>query len=313
MKFARFFYVLLALSCCCATCKVDAPDKEYSTKHVIIVVVDGPRYTETWGDSLRQYIPFRAQTLLQQGVMLTNFRNEGATQTTAGHTALTTAVYEPIHNGGAELPTYPSFFQWWRKATGQPAEKAWIVASKDKLHVLSNTKDTAFQTKWMPRFDCGVNGPSTGYRVDSITFSVAMDKLQLHHPDLMLINFREPDVSGHWGDWNGYLTGIRTTDQYISELWTFLQTDPYYAGTTALIVTNDHGRHLDGHLDGFVSHGDACEGCRHIEFIAAGPDFKRNAVVDANYCQVDVPRTISEMLGFPMVSGGGKVMREIMK
>jgi hypothetical protein len=65
--------------------------------------------------------------------------------------------------------------------------------------------------------------------------------------------------------------------------------------------------------DGFVSHGDGCDGCRHIEFAAAGPDFKRNFTSSASYEQVDIPKTISELLKFPMPTGTGKVMTEILR
>ncbi|HET6992654.1 MAG TPA: sulfatase-like hydrolase/transferase [Bacteroidia bacterium] len=312
MKIFRLLFILIAIACC-PTCKVDDVKKTYKTKHVIVIVVDGARYSETFGDSSRHLITFLNQTLLPQGVMLTNFRNNGNTWTSAGHDAMCTGIYEPLDNGGNQFPSEPSIFQYWRKATGAAAEKAWVITSKDKLYVLANTADSDFQTKWMPRYDCGINGPFSGYRDDSTTTVHILDKLNQYHPDLVIVNFREPDYSGHMGVWQNYLNGISSTDHYISEIWSFLQSDSYYAGTTTLIVTNDHGRHLNGHLDGFVSHGDDCEGCRHIEFIAAGPDFKRNFVSDINYEQIDIPRTISELMGFPMPTGGGKVMTEIMR
>ncbi len=313
MRKFKFLFILFALALCNLTCKVDAVKKVYKTKHVIIFVVDGARYSETWGDSTHQNIPFLYHTLLPQGIMLSSFRNNGYTWTSAGHDAICTGNYEPLDNGGNELPSYPTIFQYWRKANDAPAEKAWIITSKDKLYVLSNTKDLDFQTKWMPRYDCGINGPLSGYRDDSITNLHVKNTLQQYHPDMMLVNYREPDFSGHAGVWSNYIAGIRSTDHYISEVWAYLQNDPYYAGTTTIIVTNDHGRHLDSVLNGFVSHGDGCEGCRHVEFIAAGPDCKRNVISDLNYETVDIPRTVSELMGFPMPTGGGKVIREILR
>jgi hypothetical protein len=313
MKFLRLIFIFSAIVFCCPTCRVDEIKKTYKTKHVVVIIMDGARYSETWGDSTRFRIPFENSVLLPQGCMLTDFRNNGYTWTNAGHDALATGMYEPLDNGGNAFPTKPSFFQYWRKFTGKPAEKAWVITSKDKLYILANTADTNFQTKWMPRYDCGVNGPFSGYRDDSVTTTKVLSTLTQYHPDLMLINFREPDYSGHTGVWNNYLAGIVSTDHYISQIWNALQNDPYYAGTTTLIVTNDHGRHLDTVYDGFVSHGDNCEGCRHIGFVAAGPDFKRNFVSAAAYEQIDVPRTIAEIMGFPMPGTDGKVMTEILR
>jgi hypothetical protein len=312
-NFLRLCLFLSAIVFCCPTCRVDETRKAYKTKHVVIVIVDGARYSETWGDSARAHIPFRNSVLLPQGVVLTDFHNNGYTWTNAGHDAIATGIYEPLDNGGNQFPSQPTIFQYWRKATGKPAEKAWVITSKDKLYVLANTADSSFQTKWMPRYDCGINGPFSGYRDDSVTNAKVLSVLAQYHPDLMLINFREPDYSGHTANWTNYLAGISSTDEYIHRIWNALQNDPYYAGTTTLIVTNDHGRHLDNVYDGFVSHGDGCDGCRHIEFAAAGPDFKRNFTSSASYEQVDIPKTISELLKFPMPTGTGKVMTEILR
>ncbi|CAN5173676.1 hypothetical protein BH09BAC5_BH09BAC5_11470 [soil metagenome] len=311
--FFRFLFFVSPILFFCATCKVDEVKKTYKTKHVILIVVDGARYSETWGDSTRQNIPFENITLMPQATMITNFRNNVFTWTSSGHAALSTGVNESLDNGGNQFPSNPSYLQYWRKYTGAAAEKAWVITSKDKLYVLANTADADFQTKWMPRYDCGVNGPFSGYREDSITKDHVIATLAQYHPDLMLINFREPDYSGHAGNWNNYINGIRSTDHYCSLIWSALQNDPYYSGTTTMIITNDHGRHLDGVLDGFVSHGDGCEGCRHIGFIAAGPDFKRNYICNYTYDQIDVSRTIAEIMGFPMPSTSGKIMKEILK
>lgn len=308
----RFLIFLLPVIFCCATCRVDGVQKKYKTKHVVLIVVDGARYSETWGDSTRFGIAFQNSVLLPQGCMVSNFRNNGYTYTSSGHTALSTGVYEPMDNGGNQFPSYPSLFQYWRKFTEKPAEKAWVITSKDKLYVLANTADAEFQSKWMPRYDCGVNGPFTGYRDDSITTSKVISTLAQYHPDLLLINFREPDYSAHANNWNGYLAGIASTDRYVSQIWNALQNDSYYAGTTTLIVTNDHGRH-DTLSGGYSNHGDNCEGCRHIGFVAAGPDFKRNYTTATMYEQIDVPCTIAELLGFPMPAARGKVMKEILR
>src|SRR5688572_15205403 len=228
----------------------------YQTKNVVVVVVDGPRYSETWGAPNQQYTPFLAEKLAPAGVVNTAFYNDGFTYTNAGHAAITTGVRQGINNGGNELPRNPSYFQYWLQATGNAKNKAWLVTSKDKLNILADTKDNDYQGKFMPAFDCGINGPFTGYREDSVTFRIAKKILAQEKPNLMLINFKEPDASGHAGNWAGYLKGIKTTDEYVFRLWEFLQTDPNYQGKTTLILTNDHGRHLDGKGDGFTSHGD---------------------------------------------------------
>jgi len=284
----------------------------YKTEHVIILVMDGARYSETWGDSTHQYIPHIA-ALASQGVVCTNMNNVGATQTTAGHTAMLTGVYENINNTGKEFPTYPSVFQYWLEKSKQASNAAWVIATKDKLEVLTNCKEPNYQNKYMPSGDCGVAGLGSGYREDSTTFQHAINTLKQYHPKCMLINFKEPDASGHANNWQGYLQGIKQVDEYVGKLWEYFQSDTSFANKTTLLVTNDHGRHPDNIADGFVSHGDSCRGCKHIMFFALGPDFKKNDIDTLSYSQVDIAKTIATFLQVELPFSKGKIMKGIFK
>jgi predicted AlkP superfamily pyrophosphatase or phosphodiesterase len=283
---------------------------EYNTKNVVIVMVDGARYTETWGDPSHKYIPRRYE-MLQQGVLYTSFFNNGTTATVPGHIATTTGVYQNIPNDGTAYPDKPSLFQHWLQSSGKDSSKAWVITTKDKLEVLSDCIDAGWKGKYRPMRDCGVAGLGTGYRTDKVTFNKAQSVLTTDHPQLLLINFKQPDVAGHAADSSAYLKGITDTDNYIYLLWQQLQSDEFYKDKTTLIVTNDHGRHTAGHLDGFVSHGDACEGCRHIEMFAIGPDFKKNYVSNTPHEQIDISSTVAELMNFEMPNGNGKVLSDI--
>jgi predicted AlkP superfamily pyrophosphatase or phosphodiesterase len=284
----------------------------YKTKNVVVVIVDGARYTETWGLASRQFIPNR-NAMLQDGVMCSSFYNNGYCFTNAGHSAITTGVYQFINNSGMELPQNPSFFQYWLKDPRHASSEAWVVATKDKLAILSDCLDPKWQGQFRPSTDCGVAGLGTGYREDSTTFIKVKNIFTMDHPRLMLINFKQPDAAGHMNDSAAYLQGIVDTDNYIYQLWQYLQTDPFYRDKTTLIVTNDHGRHTAGHLDGFVSHTDNCDGCKHIEFFGIGPDFKESYICNKPYEQIDIAATVAELMGFYMPTSNGKVIRDVFK
>src|SRR5690606_9270277 len=133
-----------------------SPDHGYKTKYHIILVLDGPRYSETFGDSSCQYIPNIGKTMVNEGVLFTNFRNEGSTYTNSGHTALTTGVHQRISNQGTQLPKNPSIFQYLLKQKALDKRKAWIMTSKGKLEMLANTKDKKWWNQYMPSTYCGV-------------------------------------------------------------------------------------------------------------------------------------------------------------
>lgn len=285
----------------------------YRTAHVVLVSIDGPRWSETWGEGARQYIPHRSKDLLRQGVLLRRFYNRGFTYTSSGHTAMLTGTYQPIDNSGNERPLLPNFFQYWLRQSPQPAGKAWIISSKDKIEALADCQDPAWAGKFLPMTDCGVGGLGTGYREDSVTLSKAEKTLALYHPHLVMVHFKEPDGSAHTGDFERYLAGIRSSDEYVWQLWNYLQKDPYYAGCTTMIITNDHGRHLDGVSNGFAGHGDGCDGCRHIELLAMGPDFRSGVESDEPYELKDIAATIAELLHFDMPTQDGRVIWELFR
>lgn len=286
---------------------------KFKTENVIVLVIDGPRYSETWGDSLRQYIPFMSKELAPQGVFYDSFYNVGKTYTAAGHTSICTGIDQSIDNTGKEIPQYPSFFQYYLKSKNNDADKTWIITSKDKLAVLANCKDSLWQDEFMPKTDCGAGGLLTLYRDDSTTMAHVFKTLKNNHPNLLLINLREPDYSGHAANWQGYLNGIVAGDRYAYELWKYIQSDSAYANKTTLFITNDHGRHLEGVKNGFINHGDDCDGCRHISLLALGPDFKNNITVSKQRNQKDIPSTIAYLLGFEMPTSKGEVMMELFK
>lgn len=303
----RVIFFLLMI-CFCSACKKDVPVNQYHTKHVIVIVIDGPRWSETWGDQLHTNIPVRANELAPQGVLLTHIYNNGDTYTCPGHVALSTGRYQSITNDGTQMPDEPGVFQYFLQQTSLPSKQAWLITSKDKLFVLSNCVDPQWNNKFSPSFDCGIAGPFTGYREDSVTLKNALQILKTDSPALMFICFKEPDVSAHTGNWDNYIKGIQTTDQYVGVIWNYIQSSDLYKDKTTLIITNDHGRHLNNVSNGFISHGDTCEGCRHIEFLAMGPDFKKGITVDSLYDQTDVSATIAELLHTNMPTSHGKVI-----
>jgi hypothetical protein len=300
--------VSLPLFLSCAVFKAD--DQELETQHIIVVVIDGPRYSETWAIA-PGLIPFMSGTLKNKGVHFTNFQNDRFTYTNSGHAAITTGVNQEIDNYGNELPANPSYFQHWLKASGKPATAAWLVMSKDKLDILANTQDSVWYGLYQPSVNCGINGPGSGYRADSLTLLEAKRILSQHKPNLMLINFMEPDGYAHAGNWDFYLRGITRSDEYVKELWEFLQKDNFYKDKTTLLITNDHGRHLNEVENGWVDHGDLCEGCRHISLLAIGPDFRKGATITEKHTLVDIPVTIAPILGIKLDKAEGQVIRKV--
>lgn len=309
----RMGIFLLGLSLWLSSCLQDPEVRNYQTRNVILFVIDGPRWTETWGDPTRQLIPFADTFFTRQGLVLTEFHNEGVTSTVPGHIALMTGVYEDIANDGSRVPAYPSLFQYVIARDHSLQQRSMVITSKDKLQVLADCTHQSLRGKCNPLTDCGVNGLGSGYRADSVTMRKVMDALHQDKPRLLLVNLKDPDYWGHAGNWIAYRQAIRQSDTYLQQLVAYLQSDSFYAHTTTLVVVNDHGRHTDGVADGFISHGDGCSGCRHINAWMWGPDFVRGREFSSPCGQTDITVTLAHLLGIKMPFAQGDCLHQLLK
>ena len=163
----------------------------------------------------------------------------------------------------------------------------------------------------MPMTYCGEKGNSSNYIHDQQTFDKVNSLIDTQMPRIMLVNFLAVDSYGHSNQWEMYLSSIQKCDQYVYTIWNKIQNSPTLRNKTTLFVTNDHGRHLNGHKDGFVNHGDRCEGCKHISLLAIGPDFKKNQVIKEGGELIDISKTIAHMMGFEMPTSEGRVLTEL--
>jgi predicted AlkP superfamily pyrophosphatase or phosphodiesterase len=286
--------------------------QKFKSEYAIILVIDGPRYSETFGDTSCKYIPKMGKKLIKEGVFFDNFKNNGPTYTVPGHTAIATGLYQRISNSGTSLPKKPSIFQYYLNATNNPKTDAFIVASKGKLDVLANTKNKKWRNKSVASTYCGTNGSGIGYGRDNKTFSKVTELISSSNPPhLMLINLLAVDVYGHANNWNKYLESIVECDNYTDSLWQMIQSNPTLKDKTTLFITNDHGRHLDGKKTGFISHGDNCSGCRHISLLVLGPDIEKGKIVHEEAELIDISKTISTMMNFEMPTSNGRFLGEL--
>jgi hypothetical protein len=270
-------------------------------QNVIIVVIDGARYSESLGAKAAN-MPVLWNTLRPKGTIYTNFRNEGVTKTCAGHTAVITGVWHDMPNDGTVRPWEPTVFELFRKKTALPESSCFVVSGKKKLFMLDHSTHADYGASLGAVFV----DPDTSHdpASDEQVWADLSGILQRDHPRLVVVNLPDVDKNGHAKDWQGYLGAIKGADAIIGKLWTQISADRFYRGKTTLFVTNDHGRHDPEHGD-FQNHGCPCEGCRHIMCLAMGPRFKAGAVVREPHTQLDIAATTAAILGFDLPKSDG--------
>ncbi len=273
------------------------------TMNVFIVVIDGARYTETFGDPNHKYIPRIWNNLRPQGTIYTSFYNEGLTQTNPGHSTILSGAWQYIANDGTERPHQPTVFEYYRKEKSAAITDCFVILGKDKLNVLaySDHSEYAYTYRALVKY-------SSAPYDDKVTLKNFRSVIVTAQPRLGIINFASTDNAAHSGSWSQYVSALRTADSLTYELWLTLQSDSFYRGKTTLIITGDHGRHLDNVADGFKSHGDNCEGCRHIATIIIGPDTPAGHIDSTKRLQIDIAPTVGRLLNFTTVYSIGTII-----
>ncbi len=304
--FARPFLLLaaaaLAATLACAASVATSPVPDSPARHAIIVLVDGARWSETFGDTLARWTPNLQRELAPRGVVVREFRNEGVTSTMPGTSAVLTGTWEALVNDGSERAHVPTVFESYRRATGAPATSAWIVTTKAKIATLA-ASDAADADRYAAS-TAVVDG-------DRAAMDAAVQVLARHHPAVMEIHLGDIDARGHAEDWEGYVAAIREADSLVAVLWRAIEGDPELARSTVVFVTNDHGRH-DEERGGFGSHGDDCPSCRRVMLLALGAGVGARGVSDVVRRQIDIVPTIGALLGFPTPYAQGTVMSELL-
>jgi hypothetical protein len=269
------------------------------TQYVVLVVVDGVRYTETFGDSTHSNIPLIWNQLRPLGTIYTSFWNDGVTKTNSGHSSILAGTREALKNNGTELPHNPTVFEYFRKQTGALINQCWVVLGKSKLQML------AFSThgEYGPQYGASVKTSSSQYD-NLIALENTTSVLANHHPKLMVVNVAAADSLAHAGILDKYIGAIRQADAVVASIWNVIQTDSLLRDKTTMIVTNDHGRHTTD----YTIHGDQCEGCRHLMLLVVGPDTPAGVIDPSTRKQVDIAPTVGRLLGFSTPYSVGTVL-----
>ncbi len=275
-------------------------------QNIIIVIIDGARYSETLGDSTRTYTP-RMWELAEQGTYLSHFYNDSLTYTSRAIPAIWcgtwTDVRDTLYNDSyTKYAVKPTIFEYILKQKN--------LSSNHFFYVIK-----FLPSLWLPSFDPDY-GPDywpTYHSIGKTDNDVAYEAEQVmkhFRPQYLLIYLADVDGAGHSGNWQDYIGAIQIADSLVGNIWERAQDISFYANKTTMFVTNDHGRHDDAH-GGFSGHGDSCMGCRHIQLLAIGPNIKQNYISDTYRRIPDVTTTIGQMANVDMSKVSGSVMEEI--
>jgi len=273
---------------------------------VVVIMIDGARYSETFGDSMHTYIP-KMWNLLSEGTLIDSFYNDSLTSTRYAHPALWcgcwTEVPDTVYNGSWTIyMKEPTIFEYFRKQKNMSCDECFYVLKYHPVLWLQSFHPSYGPNYWPHSHSAGYNDYDVATQTEWV--------MDTYHPRFIWTYLTGVDDAGHSGVWSNYLNAIQIGDSIVGRLWNKIQSDSFYHNSTYLFVTNDHGRHDDLH-GGFTNHGCGCEGCRHILFLSLGPNIKSHNVSSQYRCIPDLAVTISAIFGLNPECATGDVMEEI--
>jgi len=144
-----------------------------------------------------------------------------------------------------------------------------------------------------------IRGPWGSVRLDPFTHHYAMEYIMKNKPRVVYISYGETDDFAHDGEYDQYLYAAKQTDQFIKELWGYVQSNDQYKDKTTFLITTDHGRGTYP-KDTWRSHGDDIEGAGEIWIAAIGPDTKPIGEIkeEGQLFQNQIAATAAKLMGF---------------
>jgi len=135
-------------------------------------------------------------------------------------------------------------------------------------------------------------------RNDMLTFVAAKEYIQTQHPKVVFIGFGETDEYAHSGKYDDYLQAAHRFDDYLSQLWYYVNTDPFYKNNTSFIITTDHGRGNNSKT--WVRHGPLTNGSSSSWLMTLGNNLEALGEVKDNkeIFNDQIAQTIAQLLGY---------------
>ena len=225
---------------------------------------------------------------------------------------------------------FPSFLEFLQKKLKLKANQVASFASWEVMNEIVTTNPDSFlvnagyenyltkdiETQQLNAQQFETPTPWNSVRHDYYTYQFALSHLRNQHPRVLHIGLGETDDWAHDKNYEQMLKALQRTDNYLQNLWNFLQSDKQYKDKTSIIITVDHGRgatEKDWH-----DHGEDVPDARNIWMAFFSPDSKKRGEWKnaTTIYQNQIAATLCKLLGQDYAEqnpNSGKPIAEIFK
>lgn len=166
-------------------------------------------------------------------------------------------------------------------------------------------KNLSEREEFLNQLQIEIPSPWGGVRLDAFTHHYALEYMKKYKPRVVYIAYGETDDFAHNGKYDAYLKSAYQTDQFIKNIWEWIQAQPQYKNKTTILITTDHGRGTIP-VDEWRSHGTKINGADQIWIAALGAGVKPKGEikVSGQLYQNQVAATAAGLLGFNFTQNG---------
>ena len=207
-----------------------------------------------WGILMKQHGSIAGNRKLGSKVKITNrhwFSYPGYSEILTGQ-----AHDDVIDSNARRRNPYPSVLEFLKKELQLDARQVAVFACWEVFNWIAEheegaiTLNAGFEAYEHPdpliqelsRLQFETPTPWSSVRHDVYTFRFALAHLATYRPRALTMALGETDDWAHRRRYDRVLSALERNDNYLRQLWKFLQSDEQYRGKTSLLITTDHGR-----------------------------------------------------------------------
>jgi len=296
-----------------------------AAKYLLMIVMNGVRYNDAFGDKNHLYIDNIWSKLRPLGTICTNFKNRELTFPIPSQMSLLTGIWHVFKNPLSETipPAFPTLFEYWKSARKDNGNTCYFASNRATFKILACSKQKNFGASYAPVFESSTQDDAN----ENAIYEKALPYILDQHPAFIYLSLGSAGGGGTKNDLkadkcqlpgqkdacggaellNLYYESIMQMDAIVYDLWDRIQKDATYKDNTILLVLSSHGRHTDD----FHSYGDKCQGCTQLYLLAVGPGIKKNFVSKKERTLIDICRTVGTLCALPTPYAKGTVMKEL--
>lgn len=295
--------------------------------NLFIIVMNGVRYNDAFGDKNHLYIDNIWNKLRPLGTICTRFDNRELTFPIPSQMSLLTGVWHVFKNPLSEKirPAFPTLFEYWNSARKDSGNSCYFASNNAAFEILTSSNHTGFGTTYAPVFEAGKEGEVN----ENAIYEKAMPHILEKHPSFVYLSLGsgggggteedllahqcqekgQKDACGGAALLNSYYESIIAMDAIVYDLWDRIQQEEVYKDKTVFLVLSSHGRNAED----FHRIGDKDRGCRQLYLLVIGPGIKKNFVSNRGRALIDICRTVGALYNIPTLYAKGTIMKELFK